>query len=47
MQEANSAERADPAPVPGATVYGQYWSRDPQSSLNTHRSDAIRVTICP
>jgi hypothetical protein len=31
----------------GLTIYGQYWSRDPQSSFNTNRSDAIQFTICP
>jgi hypothetical protein len=31
----------------GVTIYGQYWSRDPGSSFNTNRSDAIQFTVCP
>lgn len=37
----------DPALTAGATVYGQYWSRDPQSASTTGLSDAVQFTILP
>jgi hypothetical protein len=37
----------DPALVPGVTVYGQYWSRDPASAALTNFSNAIQHGICP
>lgn len=33
--------------VAGATVWAQFWSRDPQSSFQTNRSDALQFHICP
>jgi hypothetical protein len=33
--------------VPGADVYAQYWSRDPQSPGTTNLTDATRFTVCP
>ena len=44
---AHIASGIDPNLMAGTTVYGQYWSRDPQSSFNTNRTDAIQMTICP
>ena len=44
---ARIASGADPALVAGRTVWGQYWSRDPQASFHTNCTDAIRFTICP
>jgi len=38
---------ADPQLVGGAQVWGQFWSRDPQSPSGTGLSDAITFTICP
>ncbi len=37
----------DPHLAPGATVYCQYWYRDPQSAFATGLSDALRVVVCP
>ena len=37
----------DPALVPGAVVYAQFWSRDPSSSYTTNRSDALTFGIAP
>ncbi len=36
----------DPSLQAGATIYGQYWSRDPASASTTSLSNAIRFTIC-
>ena len=33
--------------VAGQVIYGQYWNRDPASSFNTIRTDAISFVICP
>lgn len=30
----------------GDTIYAQYWSRDPASSFNTNRTDALQFTVC-
>ncbi|MDP6538626.1 MAG: hypothetical protein QF903_10380 [Planctomycetota bacterium] len=38
---------ADPGLTAGTTVYGQYWSRDPQSASTTGLSDALQFTIRP
>jgi hypothetical protein len=38
---------ADPQLVGGAQVWGQFWSRDPQSPSGTGLSDAVVFTICP
>jgi hypothetical protein len=38
---------ADPALVPGAWIYAQWWSRDPQSPSKTHFSNALQLRICP
>jgi hypothetical protein len=38
---------ADPALAPGAIVYAQFWSRDPNASYTTNRSDALRFGIAP
>jgi hypothetical protein len=38
---------ADPGLVPGADVYAQYWSRDPQSSSTTGLTNAVGFTIQP
>ena len=39
----------DPDLVPGVTVAGQYWSRDPDQPDGTgvHLTEAIEATICP
>lgn len=37
----------DPALVPGALVYAQFWSRDPSASYTTNRSDALTFGIAP
>lgn len=38
--------RLDPSLLPGATVWAQYWSRDPESTEGTtNLSDAIEFTI--
>jgi hypothetical protein len=37
----------DPGLVAGAQVHGQYWYRDPGSSLGTGLSDGITFSICP
>jgi hypothetical protein len=44
---AHIAAGIDPNLQPGTSIYGQYWSRDPGSSFNTIRTDAIAFTICP
>lgn len=44
---AHIAGGSDPFLEPGQVVWGQYWSRDPQASFNTNRSDAIEFLICP
>ncbi|MCK6447836.1 MAG: hypothetical protein L6Q99_15700 [Planctomycetes bacterium] len=36
----------DPSLVAGATIFGQTWSRDPQSASTTSLSNAVRFTIC-
>jgi hypothetical protein len=41
------ASGADPALVSGATVYGQYWSRDPMDAFGTSLTNAIQFSICP
>jgi hypothetical protein len=41
------ASGADPALVPGATVCGQYWSRDPMDAFGTSLTNAIQFSICP
>ena len=38
---------ADPALVAGEVVYAQFWSRDPNASFTTNRSDAISFGIAP
>ena len=38
----------DPMLEPGAVVYAQYWSRDPQASgTTTNLTDAVQFTGCP
>jgi hypothetical protein len=37
----------DPNLVPGAAVYAQFWSRDPQSASTTGLTDAVCFTIQP
>ena len=37
----------DPALVPGAVVYAQFWSRDPNASYTTNRSDALTFGVAP
>ena len=37
----------DPALLPGAFVYAQYWARDPAASFANNRSDAVRFGIAP
>jgi hypothetical protein len=44
---ARIASGADPQLFAGQTVWGQYWSRDSQSSFGSNRSDAIEFTIQP
>ena len=41
------ASGIDPALVVGATFWGQYWSRDPQSPSTTSLTDALTATIGP
>jgi hypothetical protein len=41
------ASGIDPALVAGATVWSQYWSRDPADPFTTNLSDALRFTIQP
>lgn len=38
---------SDPALEPGATVFTQFWSRDPASSATSNRSDALRFAVLP
>ena len=33
--------------VPGAQVFAQYWSRDPQSPGTTNLTDGVTFTVCP
>lgn len=33
--------------VPGAEVFAQFWSRDPQSPGTTNLTDALAFTVCP
>ena len=44
---ARIASGIDAGLVPGAEVYAQYWSRDPQSPGTTNLTDAVRLTVCP
>ena len=37
----------DPSLAPGSLVYAQFWSRDPNSSYTTNRSDALSFGIAP
>jgi len=37
----------DPLLVPGATVYCQYWSRDPAGATGSSLTNGLRFTICP
>ena len=37
----------DPQLVPGVQVWGQYWSRDPQSPSTTNLTNAFRTQVCP
>lgn len=41
------ASGADPALIAGATVWSQYWSRDPASTFTTNLSNALRFIILP
>ncbi|MCC6408384.1 MAG: hypothetical protein IT453_14560 [Planctomycetes bacterium] len=36
----------DPTLVVGATLYAQYWARDPQDAFTTSLSDGLQFTIC-
>jgi hypothetical protein len=39
---------SDPALQPGAELYGQFWSRDPQSATsNVNLSNAVALRVCP
>ncbi len=38
---------ADASLIPGATVYAQYWSRDPQDPFTTSLSGGLVFTVCP
>jgi hypothetical protein len=44
---ARIASGLDPSLASGVTIYGQFWSRDPQVPFKTTRTDAIQFTICP
>jgi len=44
---AHIASGSNPSLVPGVQVWAQYWSRDPQASFQTNRSDALAFHICP
>lgn len=37
---------SDPTLIPGASVYAQYWARDPQDTFTTSLTDAVGFTIC-
>ncbi|MCK6447960.1 MAG: hypothetical protein L6Q99_16325 [Planctomycetes bacterium] len=37
---------SDPSLVVGATIFAQYWGRDPQDAFTTSLSNALRFTIC-
>jgi hypothetical protein len=37
----------DASLIAGATIYAQYWARDPQDAFTTSLSDALSFTICP
>jgi hypothetical protein len=41
------ASGVDPDLVPGHEMFLQFWSRDPNASANTNRSDALRCSIAP
>jgi hypothetical protein len=41
------ASGADPALTAGQQVWLQFWSRDPGSSFQTNRTDAVTFFICP
>jgi len=41
------ASITDPALVAGATVWSQFWSRDPADPFTTNLSDALRFLIAP
>jgi hypothetical protein len=38
---------ADPTLIPGAEVFAQYWSRDPQAASHTSLSNAVRFVVHP
>ena len=38
---------ADPLATVGTELFTQFWSRDPDSSFSTNRSDALRFTVQP
>ena len=38
---------ADPALEPNAQVFAQFWSRDPNASFTTNRSDALSLRVAP
>ncbi len=44
---ARIASGIDASLIPGADVYAQYWSRDPQSASTTNLTDAVQFTVCP
>jgi len=37
----------DPALIVGQQVWLQFWSRDPSSSFQTNRTDAVTFFVCP
>ncbi len=38
---------SDPSLIAGASVFAQYWARDPHDAFTTSLSDAVSFTICP
>jgi hypothetical protein len=38
---------ADPALVAGASVFAQYWYRDPADAYGSSTTDAVAFTLCP
>jgi hypothetical protein len=38
---------ADPALIPGAAVFAQFYYRDPPASFGSGLTDAVAFTICP
>jgi hypothetical protein len=45
---AHAASGIDPQlQQPGRAVWAQFWSRDPQSSFQTSRTDALSFFMCP